>query len=164
MQQFQYVRRFRELGIDDVPLVGGKNASLGEMYQALSGEGVRIPNGFATTAQAYRDYLAHNHLEAPIQEALAQLDVDDVDALAKTGAQIRGWIVDAELPPRLLDEITAAYAEMTAEYGVDTDVAVRSSATAEDLPDASFAGRLSCCLVDILPSTLCGAIPSCVSR
>jgi pyruvate,water dikinase len=141
MQSFKYIRRFRDLGIDDVPLVGGKNASLGEMYQALSGEGVRIPNGFATTAQAYRDYLAHNHLEAPIQEALAQLDVDNVEALAKTGAQIRGWIVDAELPPQLVSEITAAYAEMTAEYGLDTDVAVRSSATAEDLPDASFAGQ-----------------------
>ncbi|MCG6900270.1 MAG: phosphoenolpyruvate synthase, partial [Gammaproteobacteria bacterium] len=114
MQSFKYIRRFRDLGIDDVPLVGGKNASLGEMYQALSGEGVRIPNGFATTAQAYRDYLAHNHLEAPIQEALAQLDVDNVEALAKTGAQIRGWIVDAELPPQLVSEITAAYAEMTA--------------------------------------------------
>jgi pyruvate, water dikinase len=141
MQQFQYIRRFRDLGIDDVALVGGKNASLGEMYQTLSGEGVRVPNGFATTAQAYRDYLAHNDLDARIQQALAQLDVDDVDALATTGAQLRGWIVDAELPPELASEISAAYAEMTAEYGIDTDVAVRSSATAEDLPDASFAGQ-----------------------
>jgi len=141
MQQFEYVRRFRDLGIDDVPLVGGKNASLGEMYQALSGEGVMVPNGFATTAQAYRDYLTHNDLEARIREALENLDVDDVDALATTGARIRGWIVDAELPPRLVSEISAAYAEMTAEYGADTDVAVRSSATAEDLPDASFAGQ-----------------------
>jgi pyruvate,water dikinase len=141
MQQFEYIRRFRDLGIDDVPLVGGKNASLGEMYQALSGEGVMVPNGFATTAQAYRDYLAHNDLEAPIRESLEKLNVDDVEALAKTGAQIRGWIVDAELPPQLASEITTAYAEMTAEYGDDTDVAVRSSATAEDLPDASFAGQ-----------------------
>ncbi|MGB5440302.1 MAG: phosphoenolpyruvate synthase [Gammaproteobacteria bacterium] len=141
MQNFEYIRRFRELGINDVPLVGGKNASLGEMYQALSGEGVMVPNGFATTAQAYRDYLTHNDLEVRIREALAQLDVDDVEALAVTGAQIRGWIVDGELPPLLVSEITAAYAEMTAEYGVDTDVAVRSSATAEDLPDASFAGQ-----------------------
>ena len=141
MQKFQYIRRFCELGIDDVPLVGGKNASLGEMYQALSGEGVRIPNGFATTAQAYRDYLTHNGLETRIGEALAELDVDDVDALAVTGAMIRGWILDAELPARLADEISAAYAEMSAEYSTDTDVAVRSSATAEDLPDASFAGQ-----------------------
>jgi pyruvate,water dikinase len=141
MQKFQYIRRFCELGIDDVPLVGGKNASLGEMYQALSGEGVRIPNGFATTAQAYRDYLTHNGLETRIGEALAELDVDDVDALAVTGAMIRGWILDAELPAMLADEINAAYAEMSAEYSTDTDVAVRSSATAEDLPDASFAGQ-----------------------
>ncbi len=141
MQTFQYIRRFCELGIDDVPLVGGKNASLGEMYQALSGEGVKIPNGFATTAQAYRDYLTHNGLETRIGEALAELDVDDVDALAVTGAMIRGWILDAELPARLADEISAAYAEMSAEYSTDTDVAVRSSATAEDLPDASFAGQ-----------------------
>ena len=74
MQQFEYVRRFRDLGIDDVPLVGGKNASLGEMYQALSGEGVMVPNGFATTAQAYRDYLTHNDLEARIREALGNLN------------------------------------------------------------------------------------------
>lgn len=141
MQTFQYIRRFCELGIGDVPLVGGKNASLGEMYQALSGEGVKIPNGFATTAQAYRDYLTHNGLETRIGEALAELDVDDVDALAVTGAMIRGWILDAELPARLADEISAAYAEMSAEYSTDTDVAVRSSATAEDLPDASFAGQ-----------------------
>ena len=86
MQAFTYIRRFSELGIDDVPQVGGKNASLGEMYRELSGEGVRIPNGFATTAQAYRDYLTHNGLEARIADALAQLDVDDTDALAATGS------------------------------------------------------------------------------
>ena len=141
MQGYKYIRRFRELGIDDVPLVGGKNASLGEMYQALTGKGVRVPNGFATTAQAFRDYLEHNSLKGRIGEALDALDVDDVDALATIGAQIRGWIVDAELPPQLTDEITAAYREMEAEYGTEADVAVRSSATAEDLPDASFAGQ-----------------------
>jgi pyruvate,water dikinase len=141
MQQFEYIRRFSDLGIDDVPLVGGKNASLGEMFQALSGEGVMIPNGFATTAQAYRDYLTHNGLEARIGDVLAALDVDDVDTLAVTGAKIRGWILDAELPPKLVEEINAAYSEMSAQYGTDTDVAVRSSATAEDLPDASFAGQ-----------------------
>ena len=141
MQGYKYIRRFRELGIDDVPLVGGKNASLGEMYQALTGKGVRVPNGFATTAQAFRDYLEHNSLKGRIGEALDALDVDDVDALATIGAQIRGWIVDAELPPQLTGEITAAYREMEAEYGTEADVAVRSSATAEDLPDASFAGQ-----------------------
>jgi pyruvate,water dikinase len=141
MQSFRYVRRFCELGIADVPLVGGKNASLGEMYQALSSEGVAIPNGFATTAEAYRDYLDHNDIRSRIRDALEALDVNDVDALAVTGAQIRGWIVDAALPPALEEEITAAYREMEAEYGPEPDVAVRSSATAEDLPDASFAGQ-----------------------
>ncbi|MGD2138666.1 MAG: PEP/pyruvate-binding domain-containing protein, partial [Gammaproteobacteria bacterium] len=141
MQDFRYVRRFRELGIDDVPQVGGKNASLGEMYQALSGEGVAIPNGFATTAEAYRDYLEHNDIRSRIQDALSNLDINDVDALAVTGAQIRGWIVDGTLPPALESEISAAYREMEAEYGPEPDVAVRSSATAEDLPDASFAGQ-----------------------
>jgi pyruvate,water dikinase len=141
MQSLRYVRYFNQLGIDDVPLVGGKNASLGEMYQALSSEGVRVPNGFATTAEAYRDYLTHNGLEQRIREALDELDVDDVDALATTGALIRGWIVDGELPPQLSEEIIKAYAEMAREYGPDPDMAVRSSATAEDLPDASFAGQ-----------------------
>lgn len=141
MDEFKYVRRFNALGIDDVPLVGGKNASLGEMYRSLSSQGVRVPNGFATTAQAYRDYLDHNGLKERIHEALAALDVDDVDALAETGAQIRGWIVDGELPAQMAAEIQAAYEDMQDEYGPDTDVAVRSSATAEDLPDASFAGQ-----------------------
>jgi len=141
MQSFSYVRRFSELGIDDVPLVGGKNASLGEMYQALTGKGVRVPNGFATTAQAFREYLEHNDLKDRIAGALDALDVDDVDALAATGAQIRGWLVDGDLPPQLADEIIAAYREMEDEYGPEPDVAVRSSATAEDLPDASFAGQ-----------------------
>jgi pyruvate,water dikinase len=141
MSEFKYVRRFDELGIADVALVGGKNASLGEMYRALSSEGVRVPNGFATTAQAYRDYLEHNGLRERIAQALDGLDVNDVDALAATGALIRGWIVDGNLPDALAAEIRKAYGEMAPEYGENPDVAVRSSATAEDLPDASFAGQ-----------------------
>jgi pyruvate,water dikinase len=141
MTGYRYIRRFRELGIDDVPVVGGKNASLGEMYRSLSQEGVRVPNGFATTAQAFRDYLAHNGLAERIRVALDSLDAGDVDALAATGARIRGWIIDGELPPQLADEIGAAYGEMAREYGPEPDMAVRSSATAEDLPDASFAGQ-----------------------
>ena len=141
MQSLTYIRRFAELGIEDVPLVGGKNASLGEMYQALSGEGVKVPNGFATTAQAFRDYLQHNDLQDRIRQALEELDVENVDDLSVTGARIRGWIVDGELPPQLAEEISLAYAEMVEEYGDEPDVAVRSSATAEDLPDASFAGQ-----------------------
>src|SRR5512147_2101834 len=117
MTGYHYIRRFRELGIDDVPLVGGKNASLGEMYRSLSQEGVRVPNGFATTAQAFRDYLTHNGLRERIRSALETLDVNDVVALARTGAQIRGLIIDGELPPALAGEIGAAYDEMAQEYG-----------------------------------------------
>ena len=130
MNSYRYIRRFRELGIDDVPLVGGKNASLGEMYRSLSGEGVRVPNGFATTAGAFRDFLAHNGLNERIQAALETLDVNDVDRLARTGAQIRGWIIDGELPQQLAEEIGAAYNETAQEYGPEPDMAVRSSATA----------------------------------
>jgi pyruvate, water dikinase len=141
MQPFTFIRRFNELGIGDVPQVGGKNASLGEMYQLLSSQGVKVPNGFATTAQAYRDYLTHNKLDVRISTALKQLDINDVDALAVTGAQIRGWMVDGELPPKLAKEIRDAYLELAQDYDGEPDVAVRSSATAEDLPDASFAGQ-----------------------
>ena len=88
MQAFSYIRRFGELGIDDVPLVGGKNASLGEMYQALSGEGVKVPNGFATTAQAYRDYLQYNDLEDRVRQALDDLDVENVDDLRQFGLNL----------------------------------------------------------------------------
>lgn len=137
----KYIRRFNELGIDDIPLVGGKNASLGEMYRELSSQGLRIPNGFATTSQAYRYFITHNQLHDKIATILAQLDVDDVDALAVTGAKIRQWIGHAEIPTDLQAEIEQAYAELETEYGLNPDVAVRSSATAEDLPNASFAGQ-----------------------
>ena len=141
MGDWKYVLRFKDIGIDDVPLVGGKNASLGEMYRALSGKGVRVPNGFATTARAYRDYLEHNSLQSRIQHLLEELNVDDTRALSATGAKIRGWIIDGELPVQIADEIESAYKELAGEFGPDPDVAVRSSATAEDLPDASFAGQ-----------------------
>ncbi|RMD70930.1 MAG: phosphoenolpyruvate synthase, partial [Gammaproteobacteria bacterium] len=141
MKQFKYIKRFKELGIKDVPLVGGKNASLGEMYRELSAEGVKVPNGFATTAQAYRYYLEYNGLRDKIAKALAELDVRDVEALAHTGAMIRGWIIDGKMPEDLAQEIADAYHELAEEYGPNPDVAVRSSATAEDLPDASFAGQ-----------------------
>ncbi|MBI3775700.1 MAG: phosphoenolpyruvate synthase, partial [Gammaproteobacteria bacterium] len=137
----KYIRRFAELGIHDVALVGGKNASLGEMYRELAPEGVRIPNGFATTAHAYRNYLEHNGLTARIADALRALDTQNLAALARTGKQIRDWINHGSLPPDLATEITAAYLELSQEYGADPDVAVRSSATAEDLPNASFAGQ-----------------------
>lgn len=138
---FQYIRPFSELSINDIDSVGGKNASLGEMYRELSPQGVKVPNGFATTAEAYRAILKHNHLEISIAKALQALDINDTQALAKTGAQIRHWIVNAELPHDFISEIEQAYKQLENEYGINVDVAVRSSATAEDLPVASFAGQ-----------------------
>lgn len=136
----EYVVSLDKLGVHDVEHVGGKNASLGEMISNLAGAGVSVPGGFATTAQAYRDFLELSGLNAQIHAALDALDVDDVNALAKTGAQIRQWIMDAEFPEKLNEEIRIAFAELSAG-NPDVAVAVRSSATAEDLPDASFAGQ-----------------------
>ncbi|MEJ2650573.1 MAG: phosphoenolpyruvate synthase [Gammaproteobacteria bacterium] len=135
------IRRFAELGMQDVPMVGGKNASLGEMYRALAAQQVKVPNGFATTADAYRYYLRHNQLDQRIEAVLADLDSRDVKALAVTGAKIRQWIMRGEMPDDLATQIRAAYKELAGEYGPSPDVAVRSSATAEDLPTASFAGQ-----------------------
>ena len=132
---------FAELRAADVGRVGGKNASLGEMIAALTTAGVRVPGGFATTAEAYREFLAQNGLDRKIEQALAGLDVDDVQALAKTGAQIRSWITAQPLPATLTEEIERAYAEPSQAAGREVAVAVRSSATAEDLPEASFAGQ-----------------------
>ncbi len=130
-----------QLSINDVDKVGGKNASLGEMIQNISGQGVRVPGGFATTAQAYRTFLAQGGLGDRIQLELDTLNVDDVNQLAETGARIRGWILQQPLQRELELEIDQAYAELEQEYGTETTWAVRSSATAEDLPDASFAGQ-----------------------
>ena len=126
--------------MNDVERVGGKNASLGEMISNLAGAGVSVPNGFATTAHAYREFLAHENLADRINKALAALDVEDVNALAKTGAEIRSWIIDTPFQPALDQAIEDAFAKMTAD-NAGMKVAVRSSATAEDLPDASFAGQ-----------------------
>nr|MBL8457237.1 phosphoenolpyruvate synthase [Zoogloeaceae bacterium] len=134
----RYVIPFTELRMTDVEQVGGKNASLGEMISQLPAS-VRVPGGFATTADAYREFLAHQGLAERISAALARFDVDDVDELARVGARIREWIVETPFPARLEDEIRTAYAQITAEG--EGSFAVRSSATAEDLPDASFAGQ-----------------------
>ncbi|MGY2328955.1 MULTISPECIES: phosphoenolpyruvate synthase [unclassified Pseudomonas] len=136
----EYVVSLDKLGVHDVEHVGGKNASLGEMISNLAGAGVSVPGGFATTAQAYRDFLELSGLNDQIHAALDALDVDDVNALAKTGAQIRQWIMEAEFPEKLNAEIRSAFATLSAG-NPDMAVAVRSSATAEDLPDASFAGQ-----------------------
>jgi len=137
----RYVRTFNTLGINDIEIVGGKNASLGEMITELSPLGLRIPNGFATTAEAYWYFLDHNGLREPITKLLAKLDVRDVVQLAETGKKIRNWFLAGNLPPELVDEISQAYDDLTHQYGMVPDVALRSSATAEDLPGASFAGQ-----------------------
>lgn len=129
-----------KLRMDDVAIVGGKNSSLGELISQLSAAGVRVPGGFATTAEAFRDFLMHNNLTEKINAALINLNVDDIPALTKTGAMVRDWVVTAPLQPALDAEIRAAYAELTND-NAEASWAVRSSATAEDLPDASFAGQ-----------------------
>ena len=134
-----YVIKLEELGMNDVEIVGGKNASLGEMIRNLADLGVTVPGGFATTSAAYRAFLANDGLDARISDVLDKLDVDDIDALKTAGETIRGWVLETPLPDRLREEIDQAWAEMS--DGQDISVAVRSSATAEDLPDASFAGQ-----------------------
>jgi pyruvate, water dikinase len=134
-----YVLPFEELRMTDVESVGGKNASLGEMISQLASAGVRVPTGFATTSLAFRDFLTHNTLTERIQQRLVNLNIDDVRALAEAGAEIRGWIEAAPLQPRLEQEIRAAFAKL--DDSGKGSFAVRSSATAEDLPDASFAGQ-----------------------
>jgi len=138
----KYILWFNELGIGDVPLVGGKNASLGEMYQFLTNKGVNIPNGFAVTASAYRHLLKDAGIENTVQEALAGLDTHDIKNLQERGRKVRQIIRYAKLPEDLEQEIRNAYQDLCKKAGrPDIDVAVRSSATAEDLPDASFAGQ-----------------------
>ena len=136
-----YVVPFDRVRIGDIEIVGGKNASLGEMIGNLSDAGVRVPGGFATTAQAYRDFLNQDELDTRIGALLSTLDVDDVDKLVECGAQIRDWVLAAKLPKKLQSEVTDAWQKMADGQGEDMSVAVRSSATAEDLPEASFAGQ-----------------------
>ncbi len=136
-----YIARFETLSMRDVDKVGGKNASLGEMIRNLTGKGVRVPGGFATTADAFREYMARDGLAARIAVKLESLDYEDVTALAAAGREIRGWMIEAPLPTGLEEAIRHAHRAMCAEGGEDLLFAVRSSATAEDLPDASFAGQ-----------------------
>ncbi|WP_455206497.1 phosphoenolpyruvate synthase [Kaarinaea lacus] len=137
----ELIRWLQDLRIDDVPQVGGKNASLGEMISGLSEEGIQVPGGFATTAHAYREFLATNNLDKRIHEALDKLDVEDVKALGETGKQIRQWVVAASFAKDFEDTLKTAYQQLVAQYGETASFAVRSSATAEDLPEASFAGQ-----------------------
>lgn len=142
MKKNKFIYFFKELGIKDVPEVGGKNASLGEMYCHLSAKGLRIPNGFATSATAYRHFLKESGLETRIKETLSGLDTKNVKDLMRRGAAIRKMIIAASFPAEFSREIVDAYRRLSASYKSRAiDVAVRSSATAEDLPDASFAGQ-----------------------
>lgn len=140
------IRWFRDIGIDDIPTVGGKNASLGEMVRELVPQGIRVPDGFAVTADAYRYFLRANHLDDQIRRAMAAVDTQDLASLRRCGSQVRHAILAATFPPDLEEVILGAYVQLEREagmpgHGVRLDVAVRSSATAEDLPDASFAGQ-----------------------
>jgi len=137
----EYVLWYQELGMHDVNRVGGKNASLGEMISNLANAGVQVPGGFATTAYAFNEFLEQSGLEAKIHEVLDALDVDDVTALAEAGKNIRQWIIDTPFQPALEDAIKTAFAELQGDAGDEASFAVRSSATAEDMPDASFAGQ-----------------------
>jgi pyruvate,water dikinase len=135
----EYTVGLEALGMNDVMRVGGKNASLGEMISGLSAAGVQVPGGFATTASAFRDFLNHDRLAERINGLLSRLDVEDVGALIEAGKTIRNWIIETPFPPALEDAISACYESMSTDG--EPAVAVRSSATAEDLPDASFAGQ-----------------------
>ncbi len=136
-----HIRWFKTLGLNDVAQVGGKNASLGEMYQKLTGEGIRVPNGFAVTSDAYRYVLEHNNAWAPLHAALDGLDPDDIKDLQARGKRARAVVYGCTLPDDLKAAILQGYAELQHEYGNSLSLAVRSSATAEDSPQASFAGQ-----------------------
>ncbi len=138
---YQYIRFFSEIGVDDVASVGGKSASLGEMYQALKDQGVRVPNGYAVTADAYRYLLKHAGIEKALRDTLATVREGDVDTLTKAGAEARKLVYEADFPEDLKKEIIRSYNDLKKEYGNNLSLAVRSSATAEDLPTASFAGQ-----------------------
>ncbi|RLF34389.1 MAG: phosphoenolpyruvate synthase [Thermoplasmata archaeon] len=137
----EFTKWFEDLRIEDVPSVGGKNASLGEMIRSLSEKGVNVPSGFAVTAYAYKYLIEKAGIDQKIREILSDLDTHDVNNLAERGQKIRDLIRNTPLPPELEEDIRKRYREMEERYGKNVDVAVRSSATAEDLPDASFAGQ-----------------------
>ena len=139
--QLRFIRFFREIGIEDVPTVGGKNASLGEMYRELTAKNIRIPNGFAIVADAYRMTLDRAGAWAPLRAALERLDIANVDDLARRAAKAREIVQHAPLPAEVEDDIRSALGLLENEYGDNLSVAIRSSATAEDLPTASFAGQ-----------------------
>ena len=141
MSKTKNILWFDQINLTDLPQVGGKNSSLGEMINQLSNSGINVPGGFATTSDAFRDFIQQAKLEKNIQDVLDKLDVHDVHALKKAGSQIRQWVLDATFPEKLEKDIRQAYQQLTKKYGKEASYAVRSSATAEDLADASFAGQ-----------------------
>jgi len=159
----QFVKRLDEVGIGDIGIVGGKNASLGEMLRALGGKGVSVPSGFAMTADGYRYFIQEAGLDRHIRNALRGLNTRDMRDLAARGKQVRESVMQASLPAALRDEILHSYHAMEREYGKDVDVAVRSSATAEDLPDASFAGQQDTYLNVKGDSELLAKIRACIA-
>ena len=138
MTKSEYIRRLDEVSISDIGLVGGKNASIGEMIQNLSAANVRVPGGFAVTSTAFDLFLKDNNLEKAISDNIKNLDIENVDELKRSGGFIRDLILNSQIPKVLEDAIEEAYIEMCKNIGSDFSVAVRSSATAEDLPDASI--------------------------
>ena len=165
MENQKNILWFQELGIKDVPLVGGKNASLGEMYNNLTSKGVNLANGFAITAAAYFYFLKSNNLTEKISDTLKDLDVHDIKNLQKRGKIIRELIKSAKFPEDLADEIVSSYKKLSELYKEEnTDVAVRSSATAEDLPGASFAGQQETFLNVQGPENILEAVNACTSK
>lgn len=158
----QFIRFFNQLRIDDVPTVGGKNASLGEMYQKLSAKGINVPNGFATTSEAYWLLLQENNIKDKIKNILQDLDIRDTSNLQKRGKAVRELLLACQIPKRVESELLQAYKSLSNEYGSkNIDVAVRSSGTAEDLPDASFAGQQETFLNINNPEELLSSVKAC---
>ena len=159
----EFILWFDQLGIEDVPVVGGKNASLGEMYRNLSSKGVSVPNGFAVTAYAYHYLLDKAGVRDKIKQTLKDLNTHDMRNLSERGQKVRKIILEAEFPDELKEVIIKAYHHLCKQYnsGNEVDVAVRSSATAEDLPDASFAGQQETYLNITGPAALIEACKKC---
>ena len=162
MNNTKNIRLLNEVGIHDIQLVGGKNASLGEMLQHLAPLGVNVPGGFVITVDAYRHFIATNELDKKIEERVAGIDYNNIESLRRAGLEIRNWIRNARFPKELSQAIIEAYHALSKEYDQEaTDVAVRSSATAEDLPDASFAGQQETYLNVRGPASLMDAVRNC---
>ena len=158
----KFILGLQEAGINDVDRVGGKNASLGEMIQHLTKLGIRIPGGFIITVEAYKVFISHNHLEEKINSLMAEIDYENIESLRRAGLQIRNMIRNTKFPHELSNMIIEEYYKLSAGYGQEiTDVAVRSSATAEDLPDASFAGQQETYLNVRGPAAIMDSVRNC---